>query len=47
MKHLVLLETRLSKNVPNYDFRKMAKDEKILEFEKIAEEKLKLKEEKE
>lgn len=36
-KHLILLETRLAKNIPNYDFSKMKADEKIVVFESVVE----------
>lgn len=43
MKHLILLETRLAKNIPNYDYSKMKNDEKIKTYEKLVEKKLKMK----
>jgi len=30
LKHVILLETRLAKNIPNYDYNKMKNDEKIM-----------------
>ena len=42
-KMAILLETRFSKNVPNFDFQKMQSDKKIIEFENIVREKIKKK----
>lgn len=40
LKHVILLETRLAKNIPNYDYSKMKNDEWILSYEKAVEKKL-------
>ena len=40
-KEVILLKTRLIRKIPNYDYEKMKNDPKILEFEKIVEERLK------
>jgi hypothetical protein len=42
LKHVILLETRLAKNIPNYDYSKMKNDERILNYEKTVEKKLNL-----
>ena len=39
-KLAILLETRISKHVPNYDFEKMKTDPQFLKFEKIVKEKI-------
>ena len=43
LKHVVLLETRLAKNIPNFDYNLMKNDDKILHFEKTVERKLSIK----
>lgn len=40
LKHVILLETRLAKNIPNYDFSKMKNDERIRHYEMLVEKKL-------
>jgi hypothetical protein len=39
-KLAILLETRISKHVPNYDFEKMKTDPQIVKFEEIVKEKI-------
>lgn len=36
LEHVILLETRLAKNIPNYDYSKMKTDEKVIQFEKTV-----------
>ena len=36
MKYAILLETRLSKNIPNFNFQMMQFDEQIQQFEEIV-----------
>lgn len=40
LQYAILLETRLAKNIPNYDYSRMKKDERILHFENNVERKL-------
>lgn len=40
LRKAILLETRLSKKIPDFNFNEMANDRVIIEFEKIVNKKL-------